>query len=104
MPHVQINHPEPTTTLTGSCDRDAGVIEQHEEIYTDPAVHVSWQPGTDDRDGHVQVALECDRSYFEKFPDEDRGCRYSPPLSRRAVNRMIDMLRDARDEAFGPDV
>jgi len=29
--------------------------------------------------------------------------RYSPPLSRHEINRMIRALRKARDQAFGAD-
>lgn len=103
MPSVQINTPETKTTTSGSIDPAAGVSETRTETYTEAAVHVSWHNAGNDHHGHVQVALECDRSYFEQFPDEPRGSRFSPVLSRSDVNKLILILRRARDQAYGKD-
>ena len=103
MPREQINFPVPTETHFGSCD-GKGNSEQRVEIYTDPAVHVTWHNVGNDHDGHVQVALECDLSYLAKnTPDEDRRSLYSPVLSRSDVNKLIRVLRRARDQAYGRD-
>lgn len=102
MPREQINFPQPVETHNGSIDAD-GVVEQSVEVSTDPAIHVNWHNAGNDHEGHVQVSLECDRTYFEQFPDEDRGCRYSPVLSRSDVNKLIRVLKRARDQAYGRD-
>jgi hypothetical protein len=104
MPREQINFPETQEIHQRSIDGDGdGAVEQSVETYTDPAVHVNWHGAGNDRTGHVQVSLECDRSYLEKFPDEARGDRYSPVLSRSEVNKLIRILRRARDQAYGRD-
>lgn len=102
MPREQINFPEVQEIHSGSCD-GKGNSEQRVEKYTDPAVHVNWHSAGTDHGGHVQVSLECDRSYFEKFPDEERGDRYSPVLTRSDVNKLIRILKRARDQAYGKD-
>lgn len=102
MPKEQINFPE--AQQTHAAVMDGGVVtEQSTTTYTDPAVHVNWHAAGTDRGGHVQVSLECDRSYYEQFPDEVRGERYSPVLSRSEVNKLIRILRRARDQAYGRD-
>lgn len=101
MPREQINFPETHKVHTGS--KIDGAAEDGVEDYTDPAVHVNWHSAGNDHSGHVQVSLECDRSYFEKFPAEDRGDRYSPILSRSDVNKLIKVLKRARDQAYGRD-
>lgn len=103
MPKEQINFPVPTETHFGSCDGN-GVVEQGIETYTDPAVHVNWHNVGNDHDGHVQVSLECDQSYLDqKPPGEGRRFIYSPVLTRSDVNKLIRVLRRARDQAYGRD-
>lgn len=106
MPREQINFPPPVETHYGSIDEN-GVTEQHSEIRTDPAVHVNWHNVGNDHDGHVQVALECDREYLkelvEKLQDEDRICVSSSTLSRSDVNKLVRVSRRARDQAYGRD-
>lgn len=98
MPREQINFPTPTEMCSGGSG-EPDVVES----YTDPAVHVNWHNAGNDHAGHVQIALECDWSYLMKFPDEERSCRYSPVLTRSDVNKLIRVLRRARDQAYGRD-
>lgn len=105
MPREQINFPEARKTHFGSIDEN-GVTEQGFELSNDPSVHVNWHNVGNDHDGHVQVSLECDRAYLASFsdvPDDDRRSLYSPVLSRSDVNKLIRVLKRARDQAYGRD-
>jgi len=109
MPREQINFPESKQVLNAEkiqkvIDGELQIFQKSDSVtHTDPAVHVSWHNVGNDHDGHVQIALECDRSYFEQFPDEERGCRFSPVLTRSDVNKLIRVLKRARDQAYGRD-
>lgn len=99
MPREQINYPQPKTAMCDSPDGMGG----HLETRTNPALHVCWMP-----DMHVQVAFEADPSYLHvalgavNEPD-GRTSMYTDVLTRTEINRLIKMLRRARDAAYGRD-
>lgn len=109
MPREQINYPEPFVAREPSCD---GSSDEpiHGESWPEPTVHVSWLSATGDHDGHVQVALKVPRAYLETLLRDDVASSFgdqqgvfSPVLDRMALNRMIRVLRKARDQAYGRD-
>lgn len=108
MPREQINFPHPQVTHSGSIDEN-GIVEQSSETHTDAAIHVQWLRGAEhDTPGHVQIAFEADPSYLKIVvaePNEldGRTSAYSPVLSRAEINKMIQVLRKARDQAYGRD-
>lgn len=68
-----------------------------------PTVQVGWT-----RDGWVQVSVEGDPSYFQfaanaPDPGDGRCTVYSDSLDREELNKLIRVLRRARDQAFGRD-
>lgn len=76
-----------------------------ERIFTrDAQVQVGWH-----KDSWVQVSIEADRSYLRfaaDSPDADTSARstvYTPPLDRDEINKLIRVLRRARDQVFGRD-
>lgn len=71
----------------------------------DPELHVSWMPSRTGF-GHVQVALECDTEWADRLladNDDERAFIYAPVMSRDDINKMIRVLRRARDAAYGSD-
>jgi hypothetical protein len=104
MPREQINFPP---LLEQTEDYPAAPPGRDGEGWRDSALHVGWQAGSD-AIGHVQVALESDLSYLRMALDspneaDGRTSMYSPVLTRIEINRMIKMLRRARDAAYGKD-
>lgn len=105
MPREQINRPQFGVVIDpGDPDVPAPVGTK---IETNPAaVHVGWN-----RAGWVQVSLEADPSYFRFVADnpdgeavaDGRTSAYSPPLGREELNKLIRVLRRARDQAYGRD-
>jgi len=74
---------------------------------------VSWrrEPADGAGKGHVQVATVNPYSPFE-FPEKDAGDHFEPgerfdgwrlTFDRDGLNRLIRVLRKARDAAFGAD-
>jgi hypothetical protein len=98
MPREQINYPAPAVIVSGT-----GIAQR------DPALHVSWASGDlDGEHGHVQVAFEADPSYLRMAIDNpneqaDRTSMYTPVLTRSEINRLIRVLKRARDSAYGKD-
>lgn len=106
MPREKINHAAEFTPH--AYDGDWPPI--HGEAWPEPEVHVSWTRGGDHGIGFVQVSLDCPHAYLDSFTkDTDRDSDvttasvFSPSLDRSAVNRMIQTLRRARDQAYGRD-
>lgn len=99
MPREQINYPGAqvqTDLATGKLETIAAA---------EPALHVNWHPAPA---GHVQVAFEADPSYLKialESPNEENGrtSMYSPVLERAEINKLIRVLRRARDAAYGRD-
>lgn len=72
---------------------------------TDPTVYVGWQNGDA---GHVQISLDMDAAQVievlgSEHSDADRIAIYTGILRRTEINRMIKVLRRARDAAYGRD-
>lgn len=100
MPREQINFPqlvEPTPDYPAT-------PAQGITAWRDPALHVSWHP-----DSHVQIAVEMDLSYAQmaiESPTNGEAERtevFVPPLTRNELNKLIRVLRRARDQAYGAD-
>ncbi len=110
MPKEQINYPEPFVPREPSGTAGSGDPAIHGESWPEPTVHVSWLSATGDHDGHVQVAIKAPRAYLKMLTEEsdtqpfvaEPGV-YSPVLDRVALNKMIRVLRKARDQAYGRD-
>jgi hypothetical protein len=92
------------------CTHDGDCPPIHGEAWPEPEVHVSWTRGSDHGVGFVQVSLDCPHAYVESFArdleadsDAPTVSVFSPSLDRSAVNRMIQTLRRARDQAYGRD-
>jgi hypothetical protein len=116
MPREQINFPETVKVfneekISKTADGQVQIFGTADVSYsTEPAVHVSWVPGDRiDATGLVQISLEADASYLRvctEFADEQDSKRsyiYSPALARAEVNKLIRVLRRARDQAYGRD-
>jgi hypothetical protein len=110
MPKEQINYPEPFVPREPSSDGPSTDPAIHGESWPEPTVHVSWLGATGDHDGHAQVAIKAPRAYLKMLVEEDGAQAadagpgvYSPVLDRTALNRLIRVLRRARDQAYGRD-
>lgn len=63
----------------------------------DSAVKVGWSKDTE----HVEIAIIQDRDREDGgVPDEDA---WHSQMNRNGINRLIRILRRARDDAFGKD-
>ena len=105
MPREQINYPP---LLEQNEEKQAAPPGREGERWRDSAVHVGWHADGEGGNGHVQMALESDLSYLRmalESPNEPEGrtSMYSPVLNRAEINRLIKMLRRARDAAYGRD-
>jgi hypothetical protein len=98
MPREQINYPSAVMETSEASGTPATVVQP-----ADPALHVNWSTA-----GHVQVAFEADPSYLKIALDapneaDGRTSMYSPVLERGEINKLIRVLRRARDQAYGRD-
>lgn len=107
MPREQINYPARIADDIDSKPSDGGVpvyARRGTGGCTAPSLHVGWQ-----MDSWVQIHFEADRQYFEFIAenpdasDPDRTTGYTPVLSRDEINKLIKVLRRARDQAYGRD-
>lgn len=105
MPREQINYPPelvPTAEYPAS--------PRGRTSWRDPALHVSWWPADkDDMPGHVQVYLDTDNTQLVDLIGEADPAKslltsvYTPQLTRAEINKLIQTLRRARDQAYGAD-
>lgn len=124
MPREQINYPpigfddcstdEPTATLTADHQQGVPVYARRGVAGRahEPTVHVGWLNSPDGA-GWVQVHMEAAPEYFRFVADHPDGpsleqgvqrtSAYSPVLNRDEINRLIRVLRRARDQAYGRD-
>lgn len=106
MPREQINYPAP---LAPSQDWDGTPPPVHGEAWPEPELNVSWNKAGDYGQGHVQVSLLLPAAYVEHLASEAATSEasgvgaFSPALPRDEVNRLIRVLRQARDQAYGRD-
>lgn len=87
----------------GAGSPGAWVEAAPQEIRRDAVVTVGWH-----KDSWVQISLEGEPSYFRmaaEHPDisEERTSVYTPPLTRDDINKLIRVLRRAREQVFGRD-
>ena len=98
MPREQINYPG------AWYEADAKTGESKLVAPADPAVHVAWTPNPG---CHVQLAIEADPGAMteraQSAEGDDRAFIYSPNLERQELNKLIRVLRRARDQAYGKD-
>lgn len=110
MPREQINYPD-TFVRDPAYDK----IGIHGQSWPNPVIHVSWYPQKDDA-GYAQVSIQCPTAYIEHMaalvresdgpealPDTGFIHAFSPALKRHEINKLIRVLRRARDQAYGRD-
>lgn len=77
-----------------------------------PILHVNWNKsqseGSETFPGFVQVSMQVDMKQIEAFMDRDNEFIiahwfYTSVLTRETINKMIRILRHARDAAYGID-
>ncbi len=77
----------------------AGQLAPEEgHIIYDRAVAVAWSRASENRDGNVEVGAE-----LLTTADGSREDWLFLSLDRAGINRLIQTLRRARDQAFGAD-
>lgn len=113
MPREQITNPSSVYTIHGRdidepSDSDS-VPEGAIQVQV-PQLHVSWTKGDSEYGGgsHVQVALQVDAKHVEERAKSNDGVVgfnwfYTDTLDRQTINKMIRILRRARDATFGGD-
>lgn len=90
MPREQINYTEPNTR------------NREDEEAT---LHVNWTAGDA---GYVQVSLNLTAERIKEWADQlddsvSHTAFYTPALNRTEINKLIRVLRTARDRAHGRD-
>lgn len=119
MPREQINFPN---VVAVRIDKDGNELEYEPGtpvppddygVFPDPALHVHWQQpaelaGSVHTPGHVQVSVQMDAKYFKaRAAHLDASVSdtsiFTPLLSRSEINKLIRVLRSARDKAYGRD-
>ncbi|QIS38621.1 hypothetical protein [Clavibacter capsici] len=111
MPREQINFPdEPAVVIHPDGSQSEYLDEQDQDgiVFNDPSLHVNWSPPTDVWPPHVQVSLEFDTPVLTSrvkslSGNEETSSLYSASLDRGELNRLIKVLRTARDRAYGRD-
>lgn len=114
MPREQINFPNVAAVVIDDRGNELEYTEgttvpPGSHVYTDPALHVHWQPtGQDFGTGHVQVSVQMEASYFKARAESldesvSHTSVFTPELSREEINKLIRVLRTARDKAYGRD-
>ncbi len=114
MPREQINYPN---SLAIVIDKDGNEDEYVEgskvpegaDVYSDPAMHVHWRnPGSDIFNPGVQVSLEMPAEFFKSRANQlddsvSHTSIFTADLKRTEINKLIRVLRTARDKAYGRD-
>lgn len=113
MPREQINYPNSVAVVV---DVKGNELEYQEgaavppgySVHPDPALHVHWQQALDFAPGHVQVSVEMAAGHFKAraahLDDSVKSTSiFTPALSRAEINKLIRVLRSARDKAYGRD-
>lgn len=106
MPREKINHAAPFTPVPDDCVGPA----IHGESWPEPEVHLQWNREGDHGYGHAQVGIDLPRKYLlnlaeelERNADAPSVLAFSPVLGRPELNRLIQVARRARDQAYGRD-
>ena len=113
MPREQINFPSVTSVMIhkgNELEYEPGSeVPEGAEVFADPALHVNWQPsGMDFGGAHVQVSLQMPAGFLKARAagidaDVIDTWIYTPVLDRHDINKLIRVLRTARDKAYGRD-
>lgn len=97
MPREQINYPRKIEVLQASSDEPESIKIDWE----DPTLHVNWDSN------YVQVSINLTAARIKLWADqldgETHSAFYTPELSRQEINKLIRVLRTARDKAYGRD-
>ena len=109
MPREQINFPGPFKPQYDNSSEMA----IHGESWPEPELNVSWNKDGDCASGRVQISIDLPVDYVRHLAkcieDDETGLHpsaigaFTPALSRDDINRMIRVLRRARDQAHGRD-
>lgn len=113
MPKEQINRQKAYKVVVGATLSENGQMISGDEIDgQDPIVNVNWLK-SDVGAGHVQISLDVPMSMMYEAADANRAAVgdavassslvWTPPLERDEINKMIRVLRHARDQALGAD-
>jgi hypothetical protein len=117
MPREQINYPRNRVEHAGSLPDDDQPVPEYARrgvagSANEPTINVGWLASPDGA-GWVQVHMEADPAYFRFVADNPDGpplddgskrtSAYSPVLNRDEINKLIRVLRRARDQAYGRD-
>lgn len=102
MPREQINYPSTAYSVSGAPGDPEGIT------YRDPELHVNWHNDGVTGQGFIQVSLNIDTVQLEHLSKRRDGkvshqAIYTPVLTRSEVNKLIRVLRTARDKAYGRD-
>lgn len=113
MPREQINYPNTTGIVIDNKGNEHVYIEgiplpDGSIVFTDPSLNVNWQTQNPDIPGHVQLSLSMESAYLKSLahsldPTVTHTAIYTPVLSRKELNKLIRVLRVARDKAYGRD-
>jgi hypothetical protein len=113
MPREQINFPSVAGVMIykgNELEYEPGSdVPEGAEVFADPALHVNWQPsGLEIGGPHVQVSLQMPAGFLKARADglDERVSDtwiYTPSLDRHEINKLIRVLRTARDKAYGRD-
>ena len=109
MPKEQINRQKYYKVVVGASPDGTGGQEFDAQ---DPVVNVNWLK-SDVGAGHVQISIDVPMSAIYEAADANRAAGdeaaassslvWTPALERDEINKMIRILRHARDQALGSD-
>lgn len=113
MPKEQINRQKRYKVVVGAVPDKDGLMTSGEEFDgQDPIVNVNWLK-SDVGAGHVQISIDVPMISIYEAADANRAAVgdgvassslvWTPPLERDEINKMIRILRHARDQALGAD-
>ena len=121
MPREQINYPDAVEHCSHICGADSSDAPAGGgKPWYENVVQVRWHAAGHDRVGNVQVSLQAPIAAWGQMADDLREAEahkdetvkweegwmpeaYSPSLSRSEINKLIAVLRKARDQAYGRD-
>jgi hypothetical protein len=112
MPREQINFPKDSLIINRfglEIEHELDVdVPDSSVVVNEPTLHVAWQNDNPDNEGHVQVYIDLDVNHLKHkiaglSDDVIKSAIFTPSLSRQEINRLIRVLRTARDKAYGRD-
>jgi hypothetical protein len=108
MPREQINFPSTKMLMINDRGEEREIepgaeLPDGSKLVADPELSVSWMP-----DGHVQVSINMEAEFIKHLSTgmtegATHNAVYTPSLSRQEINKLIRVLRLARDKAYGRD-